>query len=272
MLANALTALDPEAFRHDALLRRVAGGEGRPAWGWYACCKPVLDGGLALVLLVAAAPVILVCWLLVRLTSRGPGLYSQTRVGLRGRVYTIYKIRTMYDRCESRTGPRWSQAGDPRVTPLGRLLRKTHLDELPQLWNVLRGQMSLVGPRPERPEFVAVLARSIPGYVDRLQVRPGVTGLAQVQLPADSGLDSVRRKLACDLCYLERQGVWLDLRILLATAGKVVGVPCALTRAVLRMPSDQAGEPAPRKPQPERADFGYRAVDLPAPGEVWQNA
>src|SRR4051812_4486553 len=106
--------------------------------GWYPVCKPVLDWLLALLLLVTLAPAILVCWLLVRLTSHGPGFYSQRRVGLRGRVYTIYKIRTMYYRCENRTGPQWSQAGDPRVTPLGRLLRATHLDELPQLWNVLR--------------------------------------------------------------------------------------------------------------------------------------
>jgi lipopolysaccharide/colanic/teichoic acid biosynthesis glycosyltransferase len=233
--------------------------------GWYPACKPALDWVLALLLLVVTAPAILVCWLLVRLTSCGPGFYSQQRVGLRGRIFSIHKIRTMCDCCESCTGPQWSQAGDPRVTPLGRLLRVTHLDELPQLWNVLCGEMSLVGPRPERPEFVPVLAQAIPRYTERLQIRPGVTGLAQVQWPADTDLDSVRRKLAFDLCYLQRRGLWLDLRILLATAGKVLGVPCSLLRTVLRLPG---GEPLPlATPSP-----GLPPCPLPAPEPVLQNA
>ena len=140
----------------------------------------------------------------MKLTSPGPAFYTQTRVGQGGRPFTIYKLRTMIHNCESLTGPRWCMPGDPRVTPAGWLLRVTHLDELPQLLNVLRGEMSLVGPRPERPEFLPQLERALPAYRQRLVVRPGVTGLAQVKLPADTDLDSVRRKLAHDLYYIER--------------------------------------------------------------------
>jgi lipopolysaccharide/colanic/teichoic acid biosynthesis glycosyltransferase len=207
------------------------------ARNWYTVCKRPVDFLLSLVLLLVAAPVMGLCVLLVRLTSRGPGLYRQTRVGLNGRVYLIFKIRTMYHNCEGRGGARWSPVGDPRVMPLGRFLRKTHLDELPQLWNVLKGEMSLVGPRPERPEFIPTLAQAIPRYRERLNVRPGVTGLAQVQLPPDTSLNDVRRKLAYDLFYSRQVGLWLDLRLLLATAGKVLGVPFWLTRAVLHLPS-----------------------------------
>src|SRR5205823_316253 len=113
---------------------------------------------------------------------------------------------------------RWSIPGDPRVTLIGQVLRRTHLDELPQLLNVLRGDMSLIGPRPERPEFLPELEAAFPRYRDRLAVRPGVTGLAQVQLPADSDLDSVREKLRHDLYYIQHLGPWLDLRILICTA------------------------------------------------------
>src|SRR5205823_3448469 len=106
-----------------------------------------------------------------------------------GEPFIILKLRTMYDRCEAKTGAAWATRNDPRVTPVGRVLRKLHIDELPQLLNILRGDMSLVGPRPERPEFVGPLSRALPGYADRLQVRPGLTGLAQIQLPPDSDLE-----------------------------------------------------------------------------------
>jgi lipopolysaccharide/colanic/teichoic acid biosynthesis glycosyltransferase len=129
----------------------------------------------------------------------------------------------MYHLSEAKSGPRWSQAGDPRVTPLGRFLRRTHLDELPQLWNILRGEMSLVGPRPERPEFIPALSQAVPLYPLRLLVRPGVTGLAQVQLPADTDVASVRGKVAYDLQYLWQASLWLDLRIMVATGFKVFG-------------------------------------------------
>ncbi len=192
---------------------------------WYPSCKHAADFALALALAALALPLVALAALLVKLTSRGPAFYSQTRVGQEGRLFRIYKLRTMVHDCEALTGPRWSLPGDPRVTAVGRLLRVSHLDELPQLLNVLRGEMSLIGPRPERPEFVPELERALPGYWQRLTVRPGVTGLAQVQLPPDSDVTSVRRKLAHDLYYIERLGPGLDLRILFCTALYAVGVP-----------------------------------------------
>src|SRR5262249_20125711 len=129
--------------------------------GLYGRTKAAVDCVLAVGMLVLAAPVIAVAAILVKLTSPGPAFYAQTRVGLAGRVFRIYKIRTMHHNCEQASGAKWATAGDPRVTSVGRFLRKTHLDELPQLWNVIRGDMSLVGPRPERPEFVATLEKEI---------------------------------------------------------------------------------------------------------------
>jgi lipopolysaccharide/colanic/teichoic acid biosynthesis glycosyltransferase len=204
--------------------------------------KEVLDFVLALVLAVPAAPLVLLAAAVVKLTSRGPVIYAQSRVGLNGRVFTIYKLRTMYHNCEAASGAKWATKGDPRVTPVGRFLRATHLDELPQLWNVLKGDMSLVGPRPERPEFVGQLDAQIGRYSERLRVRPGVTGLAQVQLPGDTDLDSVRRKLVYDLYYVERAGLWLDVRLVVCTGFKVLHLPFALSRRVLGIPSGPAVE------------------------------
>jgi len=202
----------------------------------YVAIKPWIDRALAVVMLLASAPIILVSLLLVRITSRGSGLYTQQRLGLAGKVFTIYKIRTMYQDSECHGGPRWCVTGDPRVTPVGRFLRRCHLDELPQLINILKGEMSLVGPRPERPEFRAQLERAIPGYGQRLIVRPGVTGLAQVQQPPDEDLASVRRKLSYDLCYVERMNLWLDLRLILATPFRCVGVPFVWIGRIFRLP------------------------------------
>ena len=142
----------------------------------------------------------------------------------------------MIHNCESLTGPRWSMPGDPRVTRIGAFLRASHLDELPQLLNVLRGEMSLIGPRPERPEFVPELERELPGYWQRLAVRPGVTGLAQVQLPPDSDLTSVRRKLAHDLYYIRHLSPWLDLRLLVCTAFYAMGLPFGVAGKLLGIP------------------------------------
>jgi lipopolysaccharide/colanic/teichoic acid biosynthesis glycosyltransferase len=197
---------------------------------------------MALLLLVLAAPVMLVAVILVRLTSRGPAFYSQTRLGLNGRPYLLYKIRTMYHDCERLSGPRWATPGDPRITPLGRFLRLTHVDELPQLWNVLCGEMSLIGPRPERPEIAVSLDRAIPHYRGRLLVRPGLSGLAQVQLPPDTDLASVRLKLAYDLYYVHYVSFWLDLRLLIATGLHVLRAPFAVTRAILGVPSGEVVE------------------------------
>jgi lipopolysaccharide/colanic/teichoic acid biosynthesis glycosyltransferase len=208
----------------------------------YLTLRALADRLAALVMLIAAAPVIGLSALLVKLTSRGPAFYTQTRLGLRGRLFTIYKLRTMIHNCESLTGPRWSIPGDPRVTPLGCFLRATHLDELPQLINVLRGDMSLIGPRPERPEFLSDLEQAFPHYTNRLAIRPGVTGLAQIQLPADTDLDSVRRKLAFDLYYIHKVGLWLDLRILICTAFYAAGVPYRALRGLFRIPDGEVVE------------------------------
>ncbi|MFM8218713.1 MAG: sugar transferase, partial [Planctomycetaceae bacterium] len=141
----------------------------------------MLDLVLSLVLLVLALPIMAVAAALVRCSSSGPAIYRQIRLGLGGRPFVIFKLRTMVDGAEKATGPVWSSGvgRDQRITPLGSFLRNTHVDELPQLFNVLMGQMSLVGPRPERPEFVEPLLDQLPGYAHRLRVLPGVTGLAQ---------------------------------------------------------------------------------------------
>jgi lipopolysaccharide/colanic/teichoic acid biosynthesis glycosyltransferase len=216
--------------------------------------KAVLDFVVAAVLLVLSAPVLLLVALAVKVTSRGPAFYQQTRVGKDGRIFTIYKIRTMVHNCESLTGARWSMPGDPRITTLGHFLRVSHLDELPQLLNVLRGDMSLIGPRPERPEFLPELEAALPCYPDRLLVRPGVTGLSQVQLPADTSVESVRRKLAYDLYYIHHLNPWLDLRILLCTALYAVGVPFRVSRGLFRVPGgDSVARAVPLAPVAHRA-------------------
>jgi len=214
----------------------------------------------ALVLLVLTGPLMLLAALLVKVTSRGPAFYTQTRIGLGGRPFTIYKIRTMIHNAESLTGPRWAIPGDPRVTRIGYVLRITHLDELPQLLNVLRGDMSLIGPRPERPEFIGELERALPGYRRRLVVRPGVTGLAQVQLPADSDLDSVRRKLQQDLYYVRACGPWLDFRLVCCTACRMLGIPIRISGWLLRIPTSDAIAEVMKTTVPE--------VGTPAPARM----
>jgi lipopolysaccharide/colanic/teichoic acid biosynthesis glycosyltransferase len=208
----------------------------------YSTIKATMDLVSAVVLLLLAAPVILVTVLLVKLTSRGPVFYSQLRLGKNGRPYQIYKIRTMYHNCEKINGAQWSTTGDPRITPVGRFLRKSHLDELPQLWNVLRGDMSLIGPRPERPEISASLDRVIPHYRGRLLVRPGMSGLAQVQLPPDTDLASVRLKLSYDLYYVQHMSFWMDVRLLFATLLYSLHVPFAVARWLFAVPSGDAVE------------------------------
>jgi lipopolysaccharide/colanic/teichoic acid biosynthesis glycosyltransferase len=222
-----------------------------PASRLYGACKAALDFTLALGLLVLTAPVVLAAMALIKMTSHGPALYTQARLGRGGKPFIIYKLRTMVHRCENLTGPRWSTPGDPRVTWLGRLLRKTHLDELPQLWNVLRGDMSLVGPRPERPEFVPQLEQAIPHYRARLFMKPGVTGLAQVQLPPDTDLASVRLKLGYDLHYVRHAGLWLDFRLLACTGFKLVGLPYQLLRKLFWLPRRETVEAAYKQLPPE---------------------
>ena len=198
-------------------------GVGRVQAAPYFVWKDAVGRILALFLLAAGLPIIVFSIVLVRLTSPGPGIYRQLRVGRRGRVYSILKIRSMRCDAEKGTGPVWSTQSDPRVTWVGRILRTTHIDEFPQLLNVLKGEMALIGPRPERPEFTQRLAAAIPGYMDRLVVRPGITGLAQINLPPDTDLQSVRRKLALDLEYVAKGNAWLDIRIFLCTFARLFG-------------------------------------------------
>ena len=181
--------------------------------------KPIVDVATSLVVFAALSPVLLACAVAVRLTSRGPVIYTQSRVGRKGRLFRIYKFRTMRVDAERQTGPVWAAGDhDPRLTPIGGWLRRHHLDELPQLLNVVRGEMSLVGPRPERSFFVEEFIRELPEYTRRHEVRPGVTGLAQVTNGYDQTPKDVRRKLALDLLYIRRMCWWLDIRILWRTA------------------------------------------------------
>ncbi len=207
--------------------------------GWYAGTKVLLDYALTLLLLPIALPLIAIAAVAIKLTSPGPIFYCQTRLGLQGRHYRIIKLRTMHHNCELHSGIRWSNNGDNRITRVGKFLRTTHLDELPQLFNVLMGQMSLAGPRPERPEVVAAkgLDRLVPGYRHRLLVRPGVTGLAQLQLPADTDITSVRYKIVYDLYYVQNQSLLLDLRLILATAMKTAGAGPWLLRHLFWLPT-----------------------------------
>ncbi len=227
-----------------------AGQPGGIAPAAYFRWKGLLDRCLAAALLVPGLPIIALLVLLVRLTSRGPGIYRQARVGKHGRNFMMYKIRTMRHDAEAGTGPVWTQVRDPRITFLGGVLRKLHLDELPQLYNVLKGEMSLVGPRPERPEFVHVLAEEIPGYRNRLAVRPGVTGLAQVNLPPDTDLHSVRRKLVLDCQYIQSAGLWLDFRLFVCTIARMfrislVGLLGLRREAILPGPPDPSADADP---------------------------
>ena len=172
-------------------------------------------------LLIPALPVIAACWVAVRMTSKGPGFFRQARVGLGGREFQVLKLRTMRIDAEA-NGPQWSVKGDPRITRLGRIFRALHLDELPQLINVARGEMVLVGPRPERPEFVELLTEEIPGYRRRLIVKPGITGLSQINLPPDSDLRSVERKQILDLHHIDHAQAWFDTRMVLLTALRIL--------------------------------------------------
>jgi sugar transferase (PEP-CTERM system associated) len=183
--------------------------------------KRSIDLSLALVLAALAAPAMLLTALAVRLESEGPALYRQERVGENGRPFTLFKFRSMRQDAEQGGKPIWARDGDDRVTRIGRFIRKTRLDELPQLWNVLRGDMSFVGPRPERPFFVAQLAREVPFYQQRHVVKPGLTGWAQVKYRYGSSIEDAMEKLRYDLYYIKHLSVSFDLTIVFDTV-KVV--------------------------------------------------
>jgi sugar transferase (PEP-CTERM system associated) len=188
-----------------------------------AALKRATDVGVGLLGLVAGAPLMLLIALAVKLTSRGPVLYRQTRVGLNGRLFTVCKFRTMEPDAEAETGPVWaSKEGDSRLTPVGAFLRRTRLDEMPQFWNVLLGEMSLVGPRPERPEFVEELIKQIPYYRQRHFVRPGLTGWAQVRYTYGASVEDALQKLQYDLFYIKNLSIALDLFIIFLTIKTVI--------------------------------------------------
>ena len=193
-----------------------------PSVSRYFLWKRYIDFPLALLLSLFALPVICVLWLLVRLTSPGPGIYTQIRLGLDGKPFTLYKIRTMRHNAEAATGAVWATRNDKRVTAVGNVLRRLHLDELPQLYNVLRGDLALVGPRPERPEFVTVLEKRVDEYAYRLFVMPGLTGLAQLNQPSDIDLNDVRHKLVFDFEYIETSSLCFDMRVLFCSALKTI--------------------------------------------------
>jgi Undecaprenyl-phosphate glucose phosphotransferase len=186
-----------------------------PLQGFNSAVKRSIDVAISSVALLCFALPFAIVALLVRLTSRGPVFYRQDRTGLDGKSFSIVKFRSMFDDAERDTGPVWTVPGDPRVTPLGRFLRRSNLDELPQLWNVLRGDMSIVGPRPERPHFVEQFKHRIPQYMLRHKVKAGLTGWAQVN--GWRGNTPLEKRIEYDLYYIENWSVRLDLKIMWLT-------------------------------------------------------
>jgi lipopolysaccharide/colanic/teichoic acid biosynthesis glycosyltransferase len=185
--------------------------------------KEVCDRLLALVGLIILLPLLAICGIVIKITSPGPVFYIQERVGKGGRPFGIIKLRTMVWNAEKGSGPVWASANDPRITRFGRFLRNSHFDEVPQLVNILRGEMALVGPRPERPVFVDQFKSQIPNYADRLLVKPGITGLAQVYHHYDETLRDVRRKLAYDLLYVKKMCLMVDIAIIFLTFRRLTG-------------------------------------------------
>ena len=182
-----------------------------------------LKRGLDIILSVMLVPVLIPLWvvlaILIKLESKGPIIFRQTRIGKGGRPFVLYKLRTMLDGAEQETGPVWATSPDPRATRFGGVIRRFGLDETLQVINVLRGNMSLVGPRPERPYFVEKLRSQIPDYNQRLVAKPGITGLAQVHTDHkyDVSLDDVKTKVAYDIAYIQTWSLLLDLKILVLT-------------------------------------------------------
>jgi sugar transferase (PEP-CTERM system associated) len=183
--------------------------------------RRLLSLAVSLTALLICLPFLPLIILMVRLSSPGPILFSQTRVGQRGRLFTAYKFRTMRKDAEAQ-GAVWATKDDPRVTTAGRIMRNTRIDEIPQLWNVLRGEMAFVGPRPERPEFVQWLSREIPFYDLRHMIRPGITGWAQVRYRYGASLEETKRKLEYDLYYVKHQSIGLDLLIMFETIKTII--------------------------------------------------
>lgn len=219
--------IEEAATTYEVLRGRVCGREVRPSHLIFSASlgprrelvmlQSLYSTGIALVATLLTLPLMLVTALAVKLTSRGPVLYRQTRVGLNGKPFVLYKFRSMYANAEAGTGAVWAAKDDPRITPLGHWLRLLRLDELPQLFNVLRGEMSIVGPRPERPEFVQILAEQIPYYRQRHSVKPGITGWAQINYKYGETVEDSAIKLEYDLYYIKHLSLALDVYIIFHT-------------------------------------------------------
>ncbi len=184
---------------------------------WEKRLKRILDVIFSLIILIVSLPVALISAIAIKLDSKGPVFFTQERCGMNGEPFRMIKFRSMFIDAEERTGPIWSSKDDPRITRTGKMIRKLRIDEIPQMVNVLKGEMSLVGPRPERPYFVEKLAEEIPYYKRRLKVRPGITGWAQVKHKYDETIEDVKVKLRYDLFYIENMSLRMDFKIIFRT-------------------------------------------------------
>ncbi len=215
-------ALEGETPWEESLALTTAKLSTRLAVSWRRFFKRTLDVVVSASGLLLALPAMALIGIAIKLDSRGPIVFKQGRVGIRGKVFTMFKFRTMRQNAEEMTGPIWAREDDPRITRVGNFLRKTHLDELPQLFNVLKGEMSLVGPRPERPCFVNEFRKVILHYERRLCVKPGITGLAQIKRGYDETIKDVRKKVRYDLLYVRKMCPVLDAMVLGMTVAAVV--------------------------------------------------
>ena len=196
----------------------------KPQVSRYYCYKWYVDVAVSIITLPVIGTVILFFMFLTWLTSKGPVIYTQIRCGKDGKPFKMYKIRSMVADAEAKGQAVWAGKRDPRVTAVGRVMRRLHIDELPQIVNVWRGEMTVIGPRPERPEMIEQLKQEIAGYEYRMLVLPGMTGYAQLNRPSDTDLRDVRKKLILDFEYIEQVTFWFDMRILLGTAFKFVRI------------------------------------------------
>jgi len=184
---------------------------------WEKKAKRLMDIAVSLLILIVSIPVIIITAIAIKLESKGPIIFKQERIGLNGKPFNVYKFRSMVNDAEKKSGPVWSSKNDPRITKVGKIIRKIRVDEIPQMYNVLKGEMSLVGPRPERKYFIEQLSKEIPLYKRRLKVRPGVTCWAQVKHKYDETIEDVKTKLNYDLFYIENISIRMDLKILFRT-------------------------------------------------------
>jgi lipopolysaccharide/colanic/teichoic acid biosynthesis glycosyltransferase len=212
----------PEPTTFVLFLAGIVGFIARFVRNSFSKFKRYMDILLATFGILISGPILVFSAILIKLTSKGKVLYKQNRVGEKGRVFQIYKLRTMHINAEQGIGPVWAKKNDPRITRVGKVLRKTHLDEIPQLMNVLRGEMSIVGPRPERPEMVRDFRSLILDYEKRLMVKPGITGLAQTWHKYDETLKDVKNKIKYDNLYIKNMSLSTDLKILAKTLAVVV--------------------------------------------------